>query len=103
MQFKSGSITFPPYKGSGPRTLTTTVNFPNNVTNAVGVLSGFSAGYSKDYGGDHDLGNLEIKVDTGLSDKPGVVNVTIIFGLRDWSGDWDDAYEGKVYFTVLAE
>jgi hypothetical protein len=102
MQFKSGSIIFPPYKGSGPRTLATTVNFPNNVTNAVAVLSGFSAGYSE-YDGDEHLGNLEIKIDTGLSKTSGAVDVTIIFGLRDWSGDWDDAYEAVVYFTVLAE
>jgi hypothetical protein len=102
MQFKSGSISFSSHKGSGPRTLSTTVNFPNNVTNAVAVLSGFTAGYSE-YDGDEHLGNLEIKVDSGLSETPGVVNVTVIFGLRDWSSEWDDAYEGIVYFIVLAE
>ena len=102
MQSKSGSITFPSHKGSGPRTLSTTVNFPNTVTTSVAVLSGFSVGYSE-YDGDEHLGNLEIKIDTGLSKIPGAVNVTVILGLRDWSGDWDDAYEGTVYFTVLAE
>jgi hypothetical protein len=31
------------------------------------------------------------------------VNLTAIFGLRDWSGDWDDNYEGEVHVTVVAE
>src|SRR5262249_8816641 len=29
--------------------------------------------------------------------------VTGHFGLRDWSGDWDDNYDGSISFVVLAE
>jgi hypothetical protein len=29
------------------------------------------------------------------------VNVT--FGLRDWSGNWDDQYDGQILFSVIAE
>lgn len=63
---------------------------------------GLVAGYSK-YDGEEKLGNLEIKVATGLTKMSGVVNVTVIFGLRDWSKELDDAYEAIIYFTVLAE
>jgi hypothetical protein len=31
------------------------------------------------------------------------VTVTATFGVRDWSGSWDDNYEGTVYFAVIAE
>ena len=31
------------------------------------------------------------------------VVVKVIFGLRDWSGDWDDEHTGTVAFTVVAE
>jgi hypothetical protein len=25
------------------------------------------------------------------------------YGLRDWSGNWDDKYEGDIHFAVLGE
>lgn len=28
---------------------------------------------------------------------------TPTFGLRDWSSEWDDTYEGVVRFAVVAE
>jgi hypothetical protein len=31
------------------------------------------------------------------------VRVTATLGVRDWSDNWDDYYEGTVYFAVLAE
>jgi len=31
------------------------------------------------------------------------VSVTVTFGLRDWSGEWDDDYTGFVSFVVVAE
>lgn len=31
------------------------------------------------------------------------VRVTATFGGRAWSGNWDDDYEGTIYFGVLAE
>lgn len=34
---------------------------------------------------------------------PQRVNVDAVFGLRDWSGDWDDRYEGEILVTVIAE
>jgi hypothetical protein len=32
-----------------------------------------------------------------------IIEVRATFGLRDWSGEWDDKYEGVVRFAVVAE
>jgi len=32
-----------------------------------------------------------------------LARVTATLGVRDWSDNWDDFYEGTVYFAVLAE
>jgi hypothetical protein len=29
--------------------------------------------------------------------------VDAVFGLRDWSNEFDDPYEGEIHFTVVAE
>lgn len=47
---------------------------------------------------------VNIKVDIGgVGVIANVVSVTATFGVRDWSNNWDDDYEGTVYFAVLAE
>jgi hypothetical protein len=44
---------------------------------------------------------VDLKVDANMLGN--TVRVTATLGVRDWSGDWDDNYEGTVYFAVLAE
>jgi hypothetical protein len=34
---------------------------------------------------------------------PQRVNVDVTYGLRDWSNEWDDNYEGEVRFVVVAD
>lgn len=101
MQIRTSSVSFGSFEGSGPRTTSTTVTFPGNVTQAVAIMTGFKAAFSSS-DGDHHLGNLDIRVRT---DPPtgSAVNVTVTFGLRDWSGNWDDKYEGQIFFAVVAE
>ncbi len=100
MEIKTGSINFGSFKGSGPRTSSSTMTFSNNVTQATAIMTGFKAAFSPK--SDHHLGSLDIRIRT---DAPSgsTVNVTATFGLRDWSGDWDDNYEGTVFFAVIAE
>ena len=31
------------------------------------------------------------------------VTVNVTYGLLDWSGDWDDQYDGRVFFSVIGE
>ncbi len=53
-------------------------------------------------GNDHHLGQLDIQVSVGALNGA-AVNVNVSFGLRDWSGNWDDQYDGQVFFTVIGE
>ena len=43
-----------------------------------------------------------MRVSAGPPNGANVV-VSATFGLRDWSGDWDDKYDGQVFFTVVGD
>ncbi len=99
MEIRTDSISFDSDRGSGPRTLTKDIAFPTNVTQATAVLTGADFGFSpRD---DRPLGMVDIKVDANVLGS--TVRVTATLGVRDWSDNWDDNYEGTVYFAVLAE
>jgi len=77
------------------------VTFPESITQATAILTGFMAQFGPD---DHHLGQLDVRVAVpagGISGATVMVNVTL--GLRDWSGNWDDLYDGQVFFSVIAE
>mgnify|MGYP001111843546 CR=1 FL=1 len=101
MQIVNSSINFGRFKGSGPRQTTVDVTMPAPITSATALLTGFNVQFSSN-DGDHHLGNLDVRlaasVLTGTS-----VRVTATFGLRDWSGSWDDNYEGQIFFGVVGE
>jgi hypothetical protein len=100
LQIANGSITFSPLKGLGPRTATQDVTFPNPITTATAILTGMDVEFS--HNDDHHLGNLQVGI-TGTLLDPQTVRVTATYGLRDWSGNWDDDYDGQVFFAVIAE
>lgn len=100
MEFRSGSINFPLLRGNGPQQRTAVVHFPREIRRAVAGIVGYSSGFSQN-GGDHHLGNIQIRLETAVDGD--LANVTATFGLRDWSGTWDDNYEGNVQFVVIAE
>ncbi|MDM5179887.1 hypothetical protein PO883_22095 [Massilia sp. DJPM01] len=102
MQILNGTIPFNRQRGEGPHLESTEVIFPTGVTQATALLTGFDAAFSPR--NDHHLGNLEVRLETEIDPlAPRRVIVHGIFGLRDWSGDWDDNYEGEVFFSVVAE
>ncbi len=102
MEIRNGSVSFNRFKGSGPRTDRTEVIFGGPVTQATAILRGFDVAFSpKD---DHHLGKLEVALETEIDPlAPQRVNVDVTYGLRDWSNDWDDNYEGEIRFSVVAE
>lgn len=104
MQIVNDSISFNSFEGSGPRSDKKLVTLPSNAAQAAAVLTGFNAAFSPS-DGDHHLGNLDIRLSTRfVSPTPStIVEVTVTFGLRDWSSEWDDRYEGVVRFAVVAE
>lgn len=98
---RNGSITFARDRGPGPRSDTLDLSFGAPVSSVSAVLTGADYGFSQE-DGDHHLGQVNMRVEAatlGNSD----VRVTATFGVRDWSGNWDDDYEGTIYFAVLAE
>ena len=104
MQIVNDTLPFNSFEGSGPRTDTKLITLGANATQATAVLTGFNAAFSPS-DGDHHLGNLDIRLSARFVSPPpsAVVEVTVTFGLRDWSNEWDDKYEGVVRFAVVAE
>lgn len=99
MELRLGSVDFSsPLSGSGPRSGNQTVIFPRPVTDVAVGITGYSLGYAGD---DHHVGRLEVRADGTTNDNVVVVEATL--GVRDWSGDWDDNYQGTVDFVVVAE
>jgi hypothetical protein len=93
---------FGPVSGSGPQTATASVNMGANVTKATAILTGFSVEYSNQ--NDHHLGLLDVQVAVPPGGVNGsTVSVNVTYGLRDWSGNWDDSYDGTIFFTVVGE
>lgn len=101
MQLRSASVTFGRFEGSGPRQTFQDVTFPAPVSSATAILTGFNVSFTPS-DGDHNLGNLDVRLDASAVDATNI-RVTATFGLRDWSGNWDDQYEGTVFFAVVAE
>jgi hypothetical protein len=99
MEVRTGSIAFGRGRDVSPRTATQDEVFSGNVAQATAVLTGTEFGFSpRD---DHHLGEVDIKVDSTVLGT--TVRVTATLGVRDWSGDVDDDYEGTVFYAVLAE
>lgn len=98
----TGTVRFNRFRGSGPRTDRAEVVFPGPVTQAAAFVQGFDVAFSpRD---DHHLGQLEVRLDAAIDPlAPQRVNVDVVYGLRDWSNEWDDSYEGENHFTVVAE
>lgn len=102
MEMRTNALLFPKTRNSGPIGASTQLLFARPVIRAVAAISGYSATFeNRD---DHHLGKLDMSLTTTIdAADPRNVIVDGSFGLRDWSGTWDDAYSGTVAITVLAE
>ena len=101
MIVSNGSATFPRLQNAPQLPQTVTVSLSSPVSRATAILTGFNVQFSPQ-GGDHHLGQLDVRVSTGAP-SGATVPVTVFFDLRDWSGNRDDFYEGQVFFSVVAE
>lgn len=100
MEIRVDSLDFSqPLRGSGPRSATKTLIFPRAVVSAVAGLTGYLSEFSGN--DDHHVGLLDVRLTHEINGN--AVTVTGNFGLRDWSGTWDDNYDGVLNFVVLAE
>jgi hypothetical protein len=96
----SQTATFPTVSNSGPQSQNLTVQMPGTVSQAVAILTGFDVEYA--HGDDHHLGRLDAELTVGAINGSAVA-VTVVYGLRDWSGNWDDGYDGTISFAVIGE
>lgn len=99
MELETGTFIFEAFQGSGPRVKEESFSYNKRVIKAVAVLTGTDFGFSNN--SDHHFGKAVFKLNTEINDKR--VKVTGTFGVRDFSGNWDDPYEGYIYYVVLAE
>lgn len=75
---------------------------PSVYAGAPDMLRGFDVAFCpRD---DHPLGILEVHLKREIDQSaPQRVYVDVTFGLRDRSNEWDDPYEEKIMFAVIAE
>jgi hypothetical protein len=100
MEIRTTSLDFnSPMRGSGPRTASQTIVFPRDVNVATAGLTGYTVEYSPS--DDHHVGRMQIQIDAAVNAN--TVTLTASLGLRDWSGDWDDNYDGNIQCVVLAD
>lgn len=103
LQIVNDSQTFGPISGTGPNFATRTVTMPVAVSQATAILTGFIVEFSQ--GNDHHLGQLDVQVQVlgGTATPSTNIQVRVTYGLRDWSGNWDDQYDGTIFFAVVGE
>lgn len=124
MQVRTTSITFPELRfsdlGSMPEGTTSddffprstgslaigsillhpTVEFDTPPTQVAAFLSGFRVWFSDS---DRELGNLEVRLGEPIADTDTRYSIPVTFGLRDWSGDWDDRHAAEIHITVIGD
>jgi hypothetical protein len=100
VEFRNLRFTFPSQTG-GPKVQVQTPEFSTNVRSAVAAINGFNIGYSN---GDHELFRETIDASAATT-RPlsRAVAVTVNFGLRDSSGNFDDPYEGFVDVALIVD
>ncbi|WP_299902800.1 M66 family metalloprotease [uncultured Ruegeria sp.] len=102
MEIRTTSFNYPKLKDGGPQGASTTIRFSRRVLRATSGVTGYSARFENN--DDHHLGRLIVESAARIDpDDDTQVIVAGSFGLRDWSGDWDDHYSGNIQVAVLVE
>jgi hypothetical protein len=74
-------------------------DFARQVVQASAVLTGDESAFTET---DHHFGRLTVTLSTEIIGRTKVV-VTATYGLRDYSNEWDDTYEGEIRFCLLVD
>ncbi len=76
-------------------------SFPRRILQASAGLEGFSVDFTD---GDHEFGELTVTLDVVRdASTPKDLQVQVVLGLRDWSGNWDDTFSGYVGYALLVD
>jgi len=77
------------------------VEFATAPTQVTAILSGFRVWFQDP--SDRDLGSLEVRVGVPVRLTDTRYQIPVTFGLRDWSGDWDDEHGAEVRVAVIGD
>lgn len=102
MDVRSSSFHFPTTEDEGPQRASAQLSFPRAVRQVAVGITGYSATFENRQ--DHELGRLIVELNANVNNVDATkVDVSGTFGLRDWSGEWDDPYSGVLEYAVFAE
>lgn len=101
MDIRTSAFDFPRTGEAGPIGAQASFTFPRRVLRATVGMAGYAAAFEGD---DHHLGRLTVELRSSI-DAADDTRVTVdgSFALRDWSGEFDDDYSGRIDYVVLAE
>jgi hypothetical protein len=97
--FDTQSVHFPPLKGNDASQILE-FKFPGTINKASAMLSGALWGFT---GGEHPIFRQGITADILSAQGSNTAVVQVGLAIRDNSGFFDDAYDGDVAVTVIAD
>jgi hypothetical protein len=102
MDIRLTSLAIGETEDTGPVGLSTSLTFPRDVQAVAVGITGYTARF--DHRNDHNFGRLELEVNARINDGDHKqVDISGVFGLRDWSNEFDDSYSGLIDLAVLAD
>lgn len=77
------------------------VEFATPPAQVTAVLGGFRVWFQEP--DDRELGLLEVRVGEPIKLTDTQFRIPVTFGLRDWSGEWDDEHGAEVRVVVIGD
>jgi hypothetical protein len=77
------------------------VEFDTAPTQVTAILTGFRVWFQDD--DDREFGRMDVRVGEPVQLSDTRYRIPVTFGLRDWSGDWDDEHGAEVHVAVIAD
>lgn len=77
------------------------VEFDTAPTQVTAILTGFRVWFQEP--SDRELGLLEVRVGVPIELTDTQYRIPVTFGLRDWSGDWDDEHGAEIHVAVIGD
>lgn len=77
------------------------VEFDTAPTQVTAILTGFRVWFQEPR--DRELGLLEVRVGVPIKLTDTQYRIPVTFGLRDWSGDWDDEHGAEIRVAVIGD
>ena len=90
-----------PFVGGGITVDIDMVEFDTAPTQVTAILTGFRVWFQEPT--DRELGLLEVRVGSPVPVTDTQYRIPVTFGLRDWSGNWDDEHGAEVHVAVIGD